>query len=77
MNKQEIKEILNKKYNKEKLKLLTKDIFKNVEYFKEAKLIKTDNKKILNFFQIVNINLKDKKKNCIIWIKINQKSKYL
>ena len=70
MNKQEIKEILNKKYNRENWKLLTKDIFKNVEYFKEAKLIKTDNKKILNFFQIGNINLKDKKKIALFELKL-------
>ena len=37
MNKQEIKEILNKKYSIDNCKFLTKDIFKSVEYFKEPK----------------------------------------
>ena len=39
MNKQEIKEILNKKYSRDNWKILTKDIFKSVEYFKSQKNI--------------------------------------
>ena len=61
MNKQEIKEILNKKYDRDKWKNLAKDIFKDVEYFKEPKIISTNNDKILNFLQIGNLNLKDGK----------------
>ena len=34
MEKKEIKEILNQKYDRENWKFLAKDIFNNVEYFK-------------------------------------------
>ena len=61
MNKQEIKEILNKKYNREDWKILAKNIFKDVEYFKEPKKILTENDKILDFIQIGNLKLKDNK----------------
>lgn len=61
MNKQEIKEILNKKYNRDDWKFLAKDIFNDVEYFKEPKKILTENSKILDFVQIGNLKLKDNK----------------
>ena len=61
MDKQEIKGILNKQYNRDSWKILTKDIFKNIEYFKEPKKIITENKKILDFNQIGNLKLKDDK----------------
>jgi hypothetical protein len=61
MNKHEIKETLNKKYNRDDWKILTKNIFKNVEYFKVPKKISTTNDKILDFLQIGNLNLNDGK----------------
>jgi hypothetical protein len=61
MEKIEIKNILNKKYNRDNWKILTKDIFSDVEYFKEPKKIATENNKILEFVQIGNLKLKDKK----------------
>lgn len=70
MNKQEIKEILNKKYSRDNWKILTKDIFKSVEYFKEPKKISTNNDKILDFLQIGNLNLKDGKKISLFELKL-------
>ena len=61
MEKQEIKQLLNKKYNRDDWKSLAKKIFKNVEYFKEPKQIPTNNEKILNFTQLGNLNLNDNK----------------
>lgn len=61
MEKIEIKNILNKKYDRNNWKILAKDIFNDVEYFKEPKKIVTENNKILEFVQIGNLKLKDKK----------------
>ena len=58
MEKKEIREILNQKYNRENWKFLTKNIFDNVEYFKSPISIKTNNEKILDFVQIGNLKLK-------------------
>ena len=42
MDKKKIKELLNKRYDRENWKNLAKNVFYNVEYFKQPKLIKTD-----------------------------------
>ena len=43
MQKKEIKELLNKRYNRDDWKLFTKKIFGNVEYFQTPKKIETNN----------------------------------
>ena len=72
MEKQEIKKILNKKYNREEWKNLAKNIFKNVEYFKEPKKILTNNDKILDFLQIGNLNLNDDKTISLFELKLTK-----
>ena len=72
MEKQEIKKILNKKYNREEWKNLAKNIFKNVEYFKEPKKISTNNDKILDFLQIGNLNLNDNKTISLFELKLTK-----
>ena len=70
MEKQEIKKILNKKYNRDEWKNLAKNIFHDIEYFKEPLLIKTENSKILDFVQIGNLKLNDKKKIALFELKL-------
>jgi adenine-specific DNA-methyltransferase len=70
MEKKEIREILNQKYNRENWKFLTKNIFDNVEYFKTPISIKTNNEKILDFVQIGNLKLKDEKKVALFELKL-------
>ena len=72
MDKQEIKKILNKKYNREEWKILAKKVFKNVEYFKEPKKISTNNDKILDFLQIGNLNLNDDKTISLFELKLTK-----
>ena len=72
MEKQEIKKILNKKYNREEWKNLAKNIFKNVEYFREPKKISTNNDKILDFLQIGNLNLNDNKTISLFELKLTK-----
>jgi hypothetical protein len=72
MNKKEIKDILNKKYNRNDWKNLAKNIFKNVEYFKEPKKILTNNDKILDFLQIGNLNLNDNKTISLFELKLTK-----
>ena len=70
MQKKEIKELLNKRYNREDWKLFTKKIFGNVEYFQNPKKIETNNDKILEFVQIGNLKLKDKKNISLFELKL-------
>ena len=70
MEKIEIRKILNQKYNRENWKSFTKKIFNNVEYFKSPKSIKTNNDKILDFVQIGNLKLNDKKKIALFELKL-------
>ena len=70
MEKKEIKEILNQKYDRENWKFLAKNIFNNVEYFKTPISIKTDNEKILDFVQIGNLKLIDQKKVALFELKL-------
>ena len=70
MEKKEIREILNQKYNRENWKSLTKKIFSNVEYFKTPKTINTSNEKILDFVQIGNLKLKDQKSVALFELKL-------
>ena len=72
MEKQEIKQLLNKKYNRDDWKSLAKKIFKNVEYFKEPKKIPTNNEKILNFTQLGNLNLNDNKTVSLFELKLTK-----
>ncbi len=72
MEKQEIRKILNKKYNREEWKNLAKNIFKNVEYFREPKKISTNNDKILDFLQIGNLNLNDNKTISLFELKLTK-----
>ena len=70
MEKTEIKEILNQKYNRDNWKSFTKKIFGNVEYFKTPKSIKTNNEKILDFVQIGNLKLQDQKSVALFELKL-------
>ena len=70
MEKREIKEILNQKYNRDNWKSFTKKIFANIEYFKTPKSIKTNNEKILDFVQIGNIKLQDQKSVSLFELKL-------
>ena len=70
MQKKEIKELLNKRYNRDNWKLFTKKIFGNVEYFQKPKKIETNNDKILEFVQIGNLKLKDKKNISLFELKL-------
>jgi len=62
MEKSEIKKILNKPYNRDNWKDLSKVIFNGVVFFKEPVKIKNENDKVLEFLQIGNLVLSDKKK---------------
>ena len=70
MEKKEIKELLNKKYNREEWKLFTKKIFGNIDFFKNPKNINVNNDKILEFVQIGNLKLKDKKNISLFELKL-------
>ncbi len=70
MEKLEIKNILNKKYDRENWKNLSHQIFEKVEYFKEPIKIDHLNEKVLEFLQIGNIKLNDNKKIALFEIKL-------
>ena len=72
MEKIEIKKILNQKYNRENWKNLSKIIFDNVEFFKEPIKLKNENDKILDFLQIGNLILEDKKKIALFEVKLKK-----
>ena len=72
MQKQEIKQILSKKYDREDWKILAKKIFKDVEYFKEPKKIQTNNEKVLDFIQLGNLNLNDNKTVSLFELKLTK-----
>ena len=59
MDKKEIKNILNQKYERKNFQNLTQSIFKKCNYFTNPKIIETNNNKVLNFFQLGNIELAD------------------
>ena len=63
MEKLEIKKLLNKKYDRENWKNLSKEIFDKIEFFKDPLKIDNQNEKVLEFYQIGNIKLKDYIKN--------------
>ena len=68
MNRKEIKESLNQKYERIKFKQLTQSIFSKCNYFNSPKSIDTNNEKVLDFLQLGNINLLDGKKLAIFKI---------
>lgn len=70
MEKIEIKKLLNKKYDRENWKNLSKEIFEKVEFFKDPLKIDNQNEKVLDFYQIGNIKLKDEKKIALFEIKL-------
>ncbi len=70
MEKKEIKELLNKKYDREEWKIFTHKIFGNIDYFKTPKKIETKNDKILEFVQIGNLKLEDKKNISLFELKL-------
>ena len=70
MEKLEIKKLLNKKYDRENWKNLSKEIFDKVEFFKDPLKIDNQNEKVLEFYQIGNIKLKDDKKIALFEIKL-------
>ena len=70
MEKKEIKELLNKKYNREEWKIFTNKIFGNIDYFKTPKKIETKNDKILEFVQIGNLRLEDEKNISLFELKL-------
>ena len=77
MEKLEIKKLLNKKYDRENWKNLSKEIFDKVEFFKDPLKIDNQNEKVLEFYQIGNIKLKDDKKIALFEIKLIKKFEYL
>ena len=48
MNRKEIKELLNQKYERKKFKQLTQSIFNKCDYFNSPKSIDTNNDKVLD-----------------------------
>lgn len=70
MEKLEIKKLLNKRYDRENWKNLSKEIFDKVEFFKDPLKIDNQNEKVLEFYQIGNIKLKDDKKIALFEIKL-------
>ena len=72
MEKSEIKKILNKPYNRDNWKDLSKVIFNGVVFFKEPVKIKNENDKVLEFLQIGNLVLSDKKKIALFEIKLKK-----
>ena len=72
MDKIKIRELLNKKYERDDFKNLTQSIFKNCNYFNSPKTINPNNDKILNFLQLGNINLSDGKNLAIFELKLRK-----
>ena len=72
MEKIEIKKILNQKYNRENWKNLSKIIFDGVEFFKEPIKLENQNDKILDFLQIGNLILEDRKKIALFEAKLKK-----
>ena len=73
MDKVEIKEKLNQKYNRENWKNLSKNIFKNnVEFYSNPRNIEIQNEKVLSFFELGRINLNDHKKVSLFELKVTK-----
>jgi adenine-specific DNA-methyltransferase len=72
MDKKEIKNILNQKYERTNFQNLTQSIFKKCNYFTTPKIIETNNNKVLNFFQLGNIELADGKNLAIFELKLRK-----
>ena len=70
MEKLEIKKLLNKKYDRENWKNLSREIFDKVEFFKNPLKIDNQNEKVLEFYQIGNIKLENDKKIALFEIKL-------
>ncbi len=72
MNRKEIKELLNQKYERTNFKQLTQSIFSKCDYFNSPKSIDTNNDKVLDFLQLGNINLLDGKNLAIFELKLRK-----
>jgi len=72
MEKIEIKKILNQKYSRENWKNLSKMIFDGVEFFREPVKLENQNDKILDFLQIGNLILENKKKIALFEVKLKK-----
>ena len=72
MNRNEIKELLNQKYDRTKFKQLTQSIFSKCDYFNSPKSIDANNDKVLDFLQLGNINLLDGKNLAIFELKLRK-----
>ena len=72
MNRNEIKELLNQKYDRTNFKQLTQSIFSKCDYFNSPKSIDTNNDKVLDFLQLGSINLLDGKNLAIFELKLRK-----
>ena len=72
MEKKEIKEILNQRYERSKWKELIKIVFKNSNYYISAKNIETNNPKIKKVSELGYINLSDGKKLSLFEIEVKK-----
>jgi hypothetical protein len=72
MDKKEIKNILNQKYERANFQNLTQLVFKKCDYFSIPKSIETKNDKVQNFLQLGNIELSDGKRLAILELKLKK-----
>lgn len=72
MNKKEIREFLNSRYERDKWKKFTSKIFKNVNYFSSPIKIESNNNKIVSFYELGFIKLVDGKKISLFELKLRK-----